>query len=262
MAAVALLLAAGTVLAAKPADNKAGAQKYAWHLSGDVMPVPPYGSADIAGSDTASKLIVNQPNGKVQSMVTGDMNGLHPNTTYTVYLSSGYMPYKETGWSLDGSWNLNFNSTKWPSGNPYAHTLTVNGNAATGSSTGNSYDATISVVGDDVTITAEYLFGSAAYPYTYTATGTIASMGTLSGTWSDTMGDSGTWNSTSGNATKMYTGDTGFSGLLSGVSPFTFTTDSEGSGSWHYNFRGVVNTLSAWINEAGRTILISDSISF
>src|SRR3989344_9285381 len=86
----------GGVYAAKPAGNYAGAVTYAWHLSGDVMPVPPYGSLDIPGSDTASKLIFNQPNGKVSAMVTGVMNGLHPDTTYTVYLSNSYTPYVPT----------------------------------------------------------------------------------------------------------------------------------------------------------------------
>ena len=64
------------VLAVKPVDT--GAQTYAWHLSGDVMPVPPYGSIDIPGSDTASKLIVNQPNGNTEVAITGVMNGLLP----------------------------------------------------------------------------------------------------------------------------------------------------------------------------------------
>lgn len=103
-------------------------------------------------------------------------------------------------WNLDGVWGLNFNSTLYTGGNPYAHSVTIAGSAATGSSTGNTYTATVSVTGNSVTIVATYSPGSAAFPYSYTAIGTILGDGTLSGTWSDTFGDSGAWNSTSGTA--------------------------------------------------------------
>lgn len=82
--------------AVKPAGNLAGAIKVPWNLSADVMPAHPcgaYGTLDIPGSDTASKLIVNQPNGNTEVTITGAMNGLHSNTEYTVYLSNKYTPY-------------------------------------------------------------------------------------------------------------------------------------------------------------------------
>ncbi len=69
--------------------NLAGAVKVPWNLSGNVMPIPPYSYYDIPGSDTASKLIVNQPNGNTEVTITGVMNGLESNTTYTVILSTG-----------------------------------------------------------------------------------------------------------------------------------------------------------------------------
>jgi hypothetical protein len=84
-----LLIFGSPALAVKPETNLAKAQEVAWNLSAAVMPVPPYGSHDIPGSDTASKLIVNQPNGNTEVTITGVMNGLNPNTTYTVYLSNG-----------------------------------------------------------------------------------------------------------------------------------------------------------------------------
>lgn len=112
-------------------------------------------------------------------------------------------------WNLDGNWALGFNSTLYPSGNPYAHSVTITGATATGSSTGNTYTATVSVVGNSVTIVATYLVGSAAFPYSYTANGTISGAGTLSGTWTGTDGDSGTWSSTSGTAVQTVTGCTG-----------------------------------------------------
>ena len=89
----------------KPADNLAGAVEVPWNLSAAVMPVPPYGdygTLDIPGSDTASKLIVNQPNGAVEVTITGAMNSLHPDTTYNVFLSKGYTPYVDTGWNVTG----------------------------------------------------------------------------------------------------------------------------------------------------------------
>lgn len=112
-------------------------------------------------------------------------------------------------WNLNGTWALGFKSALYPSGNPYAHSLTITGNTASGSSTGNTYNATVSVTGNSVTVVATYLSGSAAFPYSYTATGTISGAGTLSGTWTGSDGDSGTWSSTSGTAVKTVTGCTG-----------------------------------------------------
>jgi len=136
--ALILLVTPGTVFAAKPAGNLAGAIKVPWNLSADVMPVPPYGSRDIPGSDTASKLVVNQPNGATEVTITGAMNGLNPNTTYTVYLSKGYVPM--TGWPglftstvpaftfvTDaygaGSWHVNLRDANFPGSG--THTLSV-----------------------------------------------------------------------------------------------------------------------------------------
>jgi len=62
----------------------------AWHLSGDVGPVPPYGSGDIPGSDTHSKLSVHQADGNSELALIGAMNGLDPTTVYTVLVSKGY----------------------------------------------------------------------------------------------------------------------------------------------------------------------------
>ncbi|MCJ7805124.1 hypothetical protein MUP46_00580 [Patescibacteria group bacterium] len=253
-----LTLALVTVVsAAKPADNHAGAVTYGWHLSGAVMPVPPYGSLDIPGSDTASKLIVNQPNGKVTTNVTGVMKGLNPDTTYTVYLSNGYTPY--TPQSVVGTWTWTvlgtyvhdiiittqnpdgtFSGTGgWPSGGLYQTTETITGQ----------------IVGNTVTFTTTYL-GPYNPGYTVTVTGTINPGGSISGNspWA--------WNTSAG-AVKPALGSTGWPGLLTGVSTFTFTTNSGGEGSWHYNFKDtVLKEFSVWINGAGATILISDSILF
>lgn len=77
--------------------NRTITQNVAWNLSGAVMPVPPYGSLDIPGSDAASKLTVTHILGTDPTIIKGEMAGLHPNTTYTVYISNSYVPYVETG---------------------------------------------------------------------------------------------------------------------------------------------------------------------
>jgi hypothetical protein len=103
--------------------------------------------------------------------------------------------------------------------------------------------------------------------------GTIAANGTMSGTWADVTSQlgyrTGIWASTSGAASKIYSGSQGWTGLFSASIPiFTFTTDANGAGSWHFNVKdadlpgvGPVYQLSVWINEAGATILISNQFS-
>ncbi len=264
---VAMLLVIFTipVQAAKPAGNLASAQKVAWNLSADVMPVPPYGSLDIPGSDTVSKLIVNQPNGNTVVTITGAMNGLKPNTTYRVFLANGYEPYVFTGWNVEGTWEINVHF----SGTDYPETLilTQDETAITGVSLDTIppgsfftvYDG--SVIGNEVNIYANK--GSLVVHMQ----GTIAADGSMSGGWADvTPGTrTGTWASTSGNAVD-HTGDTGYPGLFTDtVQPFTFTTDDLGAGSWHVNLKdadlpaGTEFSLSVWINNG--TILISDTFT-
>lgn len=269
---VLLLLFVSPVLAVKPAGNLAAAQKVDWNLSAAVMPVPPYGSFDIEGSDTLSKLIVNQPNGNTEVAMTGVMNGLNPNTTYTVYLSNGYTPYVDTGWSIVGDWVIRLHY----GAGIYDHDIFINVQSdGTFSGTGGypasmdypySYPynetviGTINVMTGAVTIHSVYQNG-----YAYDAAGTIAPDGTMSGTWHGTGQPTYSWESISGHAVKTHTGNMGWSGLFTGtVPPFTFTTDEFGAGSWHLNLRdenfltsGTQN-LSVWINSGG-TLLISNN---
>lgn len=261
------LASAVPVQAVKPAGNLASAQKVPWNLSADVMPVPPYGSMDIPGSDTASKLIVNQPNGNVEVTVTGVMNGLNPNTVYTVYLSNEYEPYVY-GWSVAGDWDIAINYL----GTDYIHitNLVQSGTSITaGTLVFPDYTKEIdsgSVIGNEISIVAHYTEGGAGI---LTLTGTIAPDGSMSGNWLDTWGEldrTGNWRSTSGLAVKTHTGDTRWPGnFTSTVPPFTFTTDAYGAGSWHVNLRDAdfpgkgTHNLSVWINNG--TILISDNFS-
>lgn len=258
---ISLFVSTGMVSAAKPDENKAGAQKINWNLSGAVMPVPPYGSGDIIGSDIASKLIVNQPNGKVGATITGAMNGLTPNTTYTVYLSKGYDKYIP----------LNIIGTyKWMVLDTYEHDMVIEHQDSDGTFTGHGgYPAgghpylttetiTGQVTGNQITFTTTY--GSEPYNPGYVAnvSGTIASNGTMSGTspWE--------WHTTVGHVT-LASGPTGWPGLLNTVQPFTFTTNDSGSGSWHLNLKSnditAVSSFSVWINGNGGTILISENIT-
>ena len=264
----ALFAVPGTTLAAKPAGNLAGAVNVPWNLSADVMPAPPYGSGDIAGSDAASKLIVNQPNGNTEVTITGVMNGLTPNTVFTVYLSNGYTEYKPL--DVRGTY-------KWLVLGTYEHDLTITTQNADGTFSGfGGYPAgaapyylsgqtaeiiTGQVNGDQVHITFTTTYAGPYNPgYTATVSGTIASDGSMSGTspWE--------WHTTAGHAT-LASGSTGWSGLFtSTVQPFTFVTDEYGSGSWHLNLRDEdfpgpgTYSLSVWINLGG-TILISDTFT-
>ncbi len=63
---------------------------YDFYLSGDVMPSPPYGTADIEDSDVKSKLIVTPLDEDYLVNVAGVMKELNPETEYTVYISNGY----------------------------------------------------------------------------------------------------------------------------------------------------------------------------
>jgi hypothetical protein len=133
-------------------------------------------------------------------------------------------------WNLDGNWVLDLNSTNWPSGNPYRHDMVISGGTAsggwpTGGSYINSWNATVSLIGNQITIVAVYLLGSGVFPYTFTAIGTIAPDGTMtSGTWTDSLKDIGDWSSTLGAATQIVTG-------YDGKGMFHY---SDVNGDWYY----------------------------
>jgi len=270
---LALSLFATPAFAVKPG----GPQFIDWNLSADVMPVPPYGSFDIPGSDTASKLIVNQPNGKIEASITGSMKGLNPNTTYTVYLSNAYEPYV-TGWNVEGSWRFRFDPSDPSDPSDYfIYDITITDQSA-GTFSGNggfAYPDDV-LVSYTVTGTIDEITGTITLhadnfdttDYYYDVIGTIASDGTISGTMDSSSGQHGLYYSTMGNAVETHSGDTGWPGFFTSTVPaFTFTTDEFGAGNWHLNLRDEnfngpgTYDLSVWINEAGKTILISDVFS-
>ena len=123
-------------------------------------------------------------------------------------------------WNFDGNWVLGFNSTKWPSGNPYQHDMTVSGSTAIGGAPAggpyvHTWNATLDFT-SGISIDANYITGPLATSYHYYATGTVAPGGTVSGNWTDTLNDSGTWYTISGAATKTISG-------------------CEGKGEFHYS---------------------------
>jgi len=264
-----LILSVTPVFAVKPSNNLAGAQEVAWFLSADVMPVPPYGSMDIPGSDESCKLIMNQPNGAVEVALTGVMKGLNPNTQYTVYLSKAYTPYVFTGWSITGDWVM-----QAVLGGTYDHdyTFTQTDGSFTGTggypASGPPYSITETVTGTIEPFTGAITFYSLYNTgYWYEAEAQIQPDGSIVGTWGNTgQGYGHDWYSISGAAIKTHTGSTGWPGLFtSSIQPFTFTTDEYGTASWHLNLRDSnfpaegLYKLSVWINEAGLTMLISDN---
>ena len=254
-----------SVFAVKPAGNLAGAEEVAWNLSGAVMPMPPYGLSDIPGSDTASKLIVNQPNGATEVAITGIMNGLNPNTAYTVRLENEYTPYEFTGWDITGGWTF---IAEYYSGK-YEHKYNITQDSM-GEFTGTGSYETIYGIVDPFLGTITFFHSDYNNGYWYEATGTIdPATGAISGTWgNDSQGYGHPWYSTLGNAIKNHTGDIWSTGLFtSTVPPFTFTTDDYGSGSWHLNLRDSnfpgpgTYMLSVWINKPGASILVSDNFT-
>jgi hypothetical protein len=262
--------------APKQKPKQAGAEKVPWNLSGAVMPIPPfglYGTGDIPGSDTASKLIVNRPNGNTWLTLTGIMRGLAPRTTYTVYISNGYTPYVQTGWNVSGSYtiHLTFEGTTYVE--YLVLTQTESGITGTlaldeaGTLSLWNIDSG-SVTGDQLTFSAHYQddLGMVA-----TFSATIADDGTLvGGAWADAAPGtrSGEWASTAGNAMMTHTGDTEWPGLFSaGVQPFSFTTTPSGNATWHKNLKMAIlpgpgtYSVSAWVNGPAGTLLISDTFT-
>ena len=252
----------------KPDGNLAGAEEVPWNLSGAVMPSPPWGSSDITGSDTASKLIVNQPNGNTEVTITGVMNDLNPNTTYTVILSNEYTKF--TGWSVVGDWSL-----RWVvnGGGTYDHDMFITVqddgffSGTAGYPAGGPYTVNEVVTGTiGVTTSGSVTIHITQPPGSYNSdsTGTIDYIdGKMSGTWTDIIGNVGTFSTLSGNATGIDGGSTKYPGKFNYYPTFTFMTDAFGSGSWHINLRDDdfpgpgTYTLSVWINNV--SILISDT---
>jgi len=242
-----------------------------WNLSADVMPAPPYGTKDEPGSDTASKLIVNQPNGAVEVTITGAMNGLTPVTTYNVRLENGYKPYVDTGWNITGDWvlSVNISGIEYPEityflqiGGSIPGSTNLTGTLLYASSLWNIYKG--SVVGSAIDFHANYDPNLARTVHFW---GTIAADGTMSGDWADDdpYTRSGTWASTSGVAVKTHIGDVWSQGAFKDQQWFQFTTDANGSGSWHVNLKDSdfdditgEHILSVWINKSGASILVSD----
>lgn len=261
IAIVSLLLITGTVFAVKPSTNLARAQKVDWNLSGAVMPLP-WGQHDIIGSDTASKLIVNQPNGNIEVAITGVMKGLHPNSTYQVYPSNAWS--SSLVWDVTGSYGINVRYL----GVDYPETLILaqSGTNITGVSLDTNPPGSFftvfdgSVVGDEINIFANK--GSLVVHMI----GTIAPNGSMSGTWQDEVPGTrdGTWETESGEAISQSVGN-GYPGLFGSLQMFTFTTNEFGTGSWHINLRDEdfsgagTHNMSIWVNQPGATILISDN---
>lgn len=244
-----------------------GIEKYKFYLSADLMPVPPYGTGDIEGSDIKSKLLVNQPNGANLAVVTGIMKGLLPETEYTVYISNGYKDVVSV-WNVLGEYTYTF----LHNGIEYPHTLTLEtqeGGIITGS--GSNTDGTVletitgTIIGNTMTLTVSYV-GST---YEYSMELTIAEDGSFSGFTLPGAPHEATITSVTGNAVleEVEVTATTWTGLLTeDIQPFTFITDEEGNGSWHINItdsqvvleEGMID-FSVWINDGG-TILISEVV--
>jgi hypothetical protein len=259
-------------------DKENGAVFYDFYLSGDVMPVPPYGSLDIEDSDTMSKLIVNKPNGTNAVTATGVMKGLLPETEYMVYISNGYDPYYVTDeWNIVGDYVLELahgtstyihdisitsvtegvvlGTDGYPSGETYTHEGNVTG----------TFEENV------IELTSVYTTGNVGY--TYDIMLEIDEDGFLTGQWMP-QGETA-WRDlvvAEGMAVKVTEGNSSWTGYLNEdlIPSFTFMTDEEGHASWHVNIPWeAVECIegsfefSVWINSIvpGGTLLISETIA-
>jgi hypothetical protein len=265
-----MTIAIAPVAAAKPADNTAGAKKVPWHLSGAVMPSPPWGLHDIVGSDTASKLVVNRPMGNTEATITGVMKGLDPNTVYRVSIANAWTTTQV--WDVTGTWVLSALSSY---NHDYILSMQQYGGVITGSATypagqtPSIYETIIgTVVGTTVTIHGIY-YSDAAHTI---ATGCEfdailiinTADGSMSGTFIDNGGGGGSLASTAGHANLVTIG-AGWPGLFNNMQTFTFTTNGQGIGNWHINLKTAdfpssgTYDLSVWINRGSFTVLINDN---
>lgn len=254
-----------------------GAVKYDFFLSGDVMPVPPYGGSDIVGSDEMSKLIVNQPNGNIVANVTGIMKGLEPNIEYKVFIGNGYVPYTDLEIDLVGEYILEYYISDL-NGNKYPHQLVVTEQFEDGTFIGTGIginDGAIEIITGlltdyDMTLHSMYV-NTIGDPtgYYYDSEIEIADDGTMEGSWIDSNAVTGIVISEGIVKITSTEGNTGYPGYLdSQVLPvFTFMTDDEGHASWHINIpieavncEEGLEEFSIWINKGGSTILISETV--
>ncbi|MBN2558465.1 MAG: hypothetical protein JXB33_06915 [Clostridia bacterium] len=256
-----------------------GAEKYDFYLSGEVMPVPPYGGSDIEGSDERSKLIVNQPNGGAIANVTGVMKGLLPNTEYMVFISKGYTPFNALKVNLVGQYLMNYYLVN-EAGALYPHELVITKQNEDGSFEGTGVglsDSKIEVItgtieGLTVHLHSAYV-DSLGVPtgYYYDAVIAIAVDGTMSGTWVDSSANTGVVKSAGPVDVDVQSGDTAWPGLLNpALLPFTFMTDEEGHASFHINLAKEMVVFvegeaqfSVWINSLSpaATVLISETVT-
>jgi len=115
-------------------------------------------------------------------------------------------------WNMTGSWDLSFVATSGSTGT-YEHHMDVATQDSAGNFAGTGYyvpdnsytwviDPGSSVSGSSVHLLLHYTGGHDS-SWTTTADATIASNGSLSGTWTDNQGDGGTWSSNSGAAVAL-----------------------------------------------------------
>ncbi len=126
----------------------------------------------------------------------------------TNHIEGTYTSTKKYTSDVSGNWNFNIESTVWPG--IYSKTMTIVQDS-TGNITGTGFNVpagytwnvTGNVSGNTINLSLSY--DAPMSGYVATLIGTIASDGTMTGTWSDNWySDSGSWESTLGNATNTF----------------------------------------------------------
>jgi hypothetical protein len=232
--------------------DEEGAIKVNWTIS----------SSATWSSVSSCKLIFNRPSGHVVATITCIFRELKPLTMYTVHIADGYVTV--TGWSMTGTWTRNVDFQ----GSTYTHSYTTTQSGDTYTGTGRkpatgTIEATESVTGtitgNHLTLHSTYLTGDPGY--TQDAVGTIASDGSISGTWTDNGGRSGGWTSPAGSAKP--TRPTTATNYLTAPT-VTFKTNPAGNANFHINLHrddlpsDSEHNITLLIREGDYTILVSD----
>lgn len=241
-----------------------------WFLSGEVMPSPDYGSADIPGSDIDSILTVYPDTESGEIKITGKMKGLNPGTEYTVKIAKEWT--RSPKWSVVGEWTIEFIDDVRVDGNPWTHKMNVTEqNMANGRIKGDGYykgDPQITwVIKDDSRVIGDEFFLELTYTgensgYYLDCQAVIDGGKLVNGTYKEDA--DGTFSSTEGRANREAVGD-GWPGLFHEQELFKFTTDENGEGEWSKVLTaadfppGAYHKLSVWVYDDNETVLISNN---
>jgi hypothetical protein len=200
---------------------------------------------------------VNKPEAPAEKTTGGvgyDAYGLYRHAEFNAQETSTNCDATWT-WDVAGTWNFDVVSTVFPGTYPKTMTITQDSSGnITGSGNNVPAGLTWSVSGSvtDSTVNFALAYNAPMSGYVATLTGSLDSLGHMSGTWSDNWySDTGTWTTTSGDALKVYS----YAGC-EGKGNFHY---SDVAGNWYYadvkyvNVEGEDAWFGALVTDASET---------